>query len=233
VGIITTDASGGILDTGAVDGVIDNANDVNYDNILISASLFQQCTLDLGSDDILDLGVLALGNVSDESHTVSVQCNADNGFTVSVLDSGGFSQVAYTSPTQDHNSASDGVTFGDATTVNANPTSDLLSVCADAQGCFGIHIARSTGAPDPDMTCDPDLASGTAEDGTLASVTGEYAGIDGTGGTATVLCSATDPVTADATDGFDFTAHYAVAMKADAPAGVYSDLVVFVLSPNF
>ncbi len=207
VGILTTDETGRQLDEGSVDGVIDNANNANVDNVMITAQLFQQCSLDLGSADIIDLGLLVINTDSSGSHNAQVDCNAET-FTLALTDeTNGFRN-------------SNGDALGDATSVTADPTAGTLDTCVDPDGCFGVTVNGGTQqSGDANFSCDTSFTSSSV-----------YSGLSDT--QPITICSGTGPVDSAGKAEF-FTVAYGARVQPDASAGIYSDLIFYTLTPSF
>ncbi len=205
IGILTTLADGTGVDEGAAQAKIGNANDEDNANILVTAQLFQQCTMDLGAADIIDLGLLVLNTPALGQHLVTIDCNAET-FTVNLTDE----------VTQFDN----GVTqFVDASTAAANPTSETLASCVatNTEGCFGVHVSEDYA--DADLACDADLAEAS-----------EFAGLSDV--TATTICNGSAPVDS-ASAAQHITVQYGAVAGADSTSGVYTDLITYVLTPSF
>jgi len=203
IGILTYDSGASPVDNGSVKAVIDNANNANTANMKINAEVFQQCTMSLGTADIINLGSLVIGSDSIGSHDVTINCNAAS-FNFSLSDSvNGM-----------YNGA---VSFADATTAATNPTSATLASCVatNPQGCFGVHVTESYA--DTDLSCDSDLATAT-----------QYSGINDA--TAITACAGAGPVDANTNT---ITVAYGARITANSQAGVYTDTVTYTLAPTF
>lgn len=223
IGILTADDNGTTLNSGAAKAEIGNSIDDQEANVMITGQIYQQCTMDLGTADVYDLGILAIDaatTTDGNEHLVSVNCNVDgsndsndpydSAFSIQVTDNGGFAiDNSDASKTFANVAAHD--TDGN---VAAGEVGALDATCTDDQGCFGMKI-ENVSVTDTDFICDADL-TGTDYTGTTLAAN------------AIKVCGGKDPVS---TSSFDV--EYGVYTKADAPAGIYNNVVYYTLNANF